>query len=203
MSQPISFILNQVITEQSLLQSKFYQAWSAGTLKKEALARYTREYGSFISLIARGWDAHGEKEIALEEREHFELWKDFADSLDEKVCVPTQKGMALIVTTAERLFDSPESALGALYAFEAQQPETSRSKLEGLKEHYKEVSGKALTYFEIHQDDLDEPALLLRKIEALPEDKKAIALSACGEMAKALRVGLDSLYDEYHHGMVC
>lgn len=203
MSHSISYALHQIIIEWSVLQSKFYQAWSSGTLKREALARYASEYGSFIALIARGWDAHGEKEIAEEERKHFELWKDFAKGVGEEVKIPCQAGMAEIAATAERLFGSPESALGALYAFEAQQPDTASSKLKGLKEHYKEVTGSALTYFEIHENDLEEPALLLKKMEALSDESKEKAIQACSEMSKVLRTGLDSLYDEYHQGMAC
>ena len=41
-----------------------------------------------------------------------------------------------LVSSVKNCFRSYAGALGALYAFEAQQPATASSKLEGIKRHY-------------------------------------------------------------------
>ena len=51
--------LDESIARWNLLESRFYQAWSAGTLPVEALRTYAAEYGAFISLIPKGWESHG------------------------------------------------------------------------------------------------------------------------------------------------
>ena len=148
--------LNESISRWNLLDSKFYQAWSAGTLPVEALRDYAHEYGAFISLIAKGWDAHGDHATAAIEREHVDLWNDFAAGLGTTIGSPKTEAVGKLRETADRLFSEKASSLGALYAFEAQQPATSHSKLEGLRAHYK-LAAKAETYFDVHKDDDDEP----------------------------------------------
>ena len=46
--------------------------------------------------------------------------------------------------------ESTPAALAALYAYESQQPEVSREKIQGLRYHYGVDSAKALAYFEVH-----------------------------------------------------
>ncbi|MDA1313902.1 MAG: iron-containing redox enzyme family protein [Acidobacteria bacterium] len=188
--------LHESITRWNLLDSKFYQAWSAGTLPVEALRDYAHEYGAFISLIAKGWDAHGDHATAAVEREHVELWSDFAASLGTTIGAPKTQAVRKLRETADVLFSEKASSLGALYAFEAQQPATSRSKLEGLRAHYT-LAAKAETYFDVHKDDDDEPRLLLRRMSALSAEDQSIAAEACETMCELLRGALDELYDRH------
>ena len=81
MQTPFELQITSSLARWNLLESAFYQAWSAGTLPQEALAVYAREYGAFISTIADGWAAHGDETIAEEERTHVELWREFAKAL--------------------------------------------------------------------------------------------------------------------------
>jgi pyrroloquinoline-quinone synthase len=188
--------LQQSISRWNLLDSKFYQAWSAGTLPVEALRDYAHEYGSFISLIAEGWEGHGDTATAAVEREHVGLWNDFAASLGTTIGSPKTEAVRKLRETADRLFSDRASSLGALYAFEAQQPATSRSKLEGLRSHY-DLRPKAEVYFDVHKDDDDEPRLLLKRISALSADDQATAVQACETMCQLLRAALDELYDRH------
>ena len=48
----------------------------------------------------------------------------------------------------------------------------------------------------MHKNDLDEPALLLERMKALPAADQARAAEACEETAAALREALDGLYAE-------
>ncbi len=186
--------LHQSISRWNLLDSAFYQAWNAGELSADTLATYAREYGAFIATIADGWAAHGDEAIAAEEREHVALWRRFAGSLGTDLGEAETPAVAALVATARNSFRDPAASLGALYAFEAQQPATAASKLEGLRAHYR-LGPEAEVYFDVHKDDLDEPALLLERMEALPEADQQRATAACAEMAQALRVALDGLYD--------
>ena len=188
--------LHESIRRWNLLDSKFYQAWSAGTLPVEALRDYANEYGAFISLIAKGWDAHGDHATAAIEREHVEMWGDFASALGTEIGAPKTEAVKKLRETADRFFDEKASSLGALYAFEAQQPATSRSKLEGLRAHY-DLPAKAETYFDVHKDDDEEPRLLLERMSALPEDEQQTAADACEVMCKSLRAALDELYERH------
>ena len=77
--------LDESIARWNLLESKFYQAWSAGTLPVEALRTYAAEYGAFISLIPRGWEGHGDTATATVEREHMGMWGAFAQALGTEV----------------------------------------------------------------------------------------------------------------------
>ena len=184
--------LQQSIDRWNLLESPFYEAWSAGTLPLEALRTYASEYGAFISLVPQGWESHNDTVIADEERAHVALWRRFAAALDTGISAPCLPAVQTLVTTAERLFSAKASALGALYAFEAQQPATAKSKLEGLRAYYR-LPEAAEAYFIIHADDDSEPKLLLERMEQLSRQDRERAVEACREMCQALREALDGL----------
>ena len=194
-SAPLFSRLSDSLERWDLLQSDFYQAWSAGTLPRPAIAQYASEYGAFISRIADGWAAHGDHEIAAEEREHLELWRDFARSMGTDVGEAETAEVRRLLEIVDRRFATPAESMGALYAFEAQQPGTSTSKLQGLREHYP-VDAAGEKYFEIHAVDEEEPALLLKRMESLSDDDQQRAAEACEETAQALRLALDGLYKQ-------
>jgi pyrroloquinoline-quinone synthase len=178
------------------LESPFYQAWSEGTLPLEALRTYASEYGAFITLVPKGWESHNDTVIADEERAHVDLWRRFAKALDTNIGQPRLAAVEKLVSTADRLFSEKASALGALYAFEAQQPATTKSKLEGLRAHY-HLPEAAEAYFIIHADDDSEPKLLLERIAQLPRQHRERAVEACREMCQVLREALDGLAAMY------
>ena len=186
--------LNQSLSRWNLLDSEFYQAWNRGTLPVEALSTYAREYGAFISKIADGWSAHGDEVTAALEREHVELWRRFARALGTDIGSAKTPAVAELLQVVERRFSDSAESLGALYAFEAQQPATSKSKLEGLRRHYN-VDPNAERYFVVHAEDEDEPALLLGRMQSLSGADQARAAAACEQMAQALRGALDGLYE--------
>ncbi len=187
--------LASILEEWNLLEHPFYKAWSAGTLPKESLQAYAQEYGAFVNTIPVGWGALGDTETAREEHEHARLWDSFAAALGTHVAAPQGAETRELVLKAEELFAEPVTALGALYAFEAQQPGTSSSKLDGLNLHY-DMPAAAKTYFEVHADDDHEAVELLEQFAALsPEDLKR-ALAACETMAESLWNGLTGVCPE-------
>ena len=101
----------------------------------------------------------------------------------------------MLVAEAKKNFASRSSAIGALYAFEAQQPATSQSKLDGLREHY-DVDLEAESYFVLHANDYGEKNLLAAEMEKLSDDDRAIALAACEHTCTAMWNTLTGLFGD-------
>ncbi len=188
--------LDAIVAEFDLLQHPFYQAWNAGTLPREALATYAAEWGNFVAQVPQGWAAHGDEAIAAEERTHVDLWADFAGGLGVAVTPPSIAEVRSLSSVCERNFGSSVTSIGALYAFEAQQPKTSTSKLAGLKAHYS-LSPEAQEYFRVHCDDVHEMEILAGRAEALSPEDQERTIAACHETAKALWDALTGI-----HGVV-
>jgi len=193
----VSHALSQAVAEHDLSQHPFYRAWSEGSLPIQTLALYAAEYGEFIGTVPTGWRAMGETGIAATEEEHARLWAEFASSLGEPVRTPTVPAVAELCATLDRMAGSPECALGALYAFEAQQPQVARSKLDGLKRHYRcSRPGLAVDYFKAHLEDYAEPALLESRFDALEPADQDRARAAAATMGTALWAALDGIMSE-------
>ena len=186
--------LDSKIADHNLLNHPFYQAWSAGELPIETLRSYAREYGSFISTIPNGWKAVGDAEIAAEEIEHIDLWADFAAGLNTTVSEAEIPEVKTLFETANELFSERTTALGALYAFEAQQPATAQSKLAGLKAFY-QLPKTVEPYFETHSYNDHEAEELLEHIAALPSDSHATVVQACEQMSVALWNALTGIHN--------
>lgn len=186
--------LDAVLEKWNLLQHPFYQAWSAGTLPVDALQVYAREYGDFIATLPRAWETLNDAETAEEEREHAELWTDFTAALGGFTSPASLLQTLNLVRASDALFASRASALGALYAFESQQPATTQSKLDGLKTHYQLPQGVE-PYFEVHSANWHESEKILRQIALLPADEQEDALAACEQMASSLWHALTGIHE--------
>ncbi|MDE0426138.1 MAG: iron-containing redox enzyme family protein [Candidatus Poribacteria bacterium] len=186
--------LDSKITDHNLLNHPFYQAWSTGELPLSALRSYASEYGAFISTVPDGWEAVGDAETAAEEIEHIDLWADFAIGLDTTISDAEIPEVKTLVETANELFSERTTALGALYAFEAQQPATAQSKLVGLKAFY-QLPKTVETYFETHAHNDHEAEMLLERIAELPSESHATVIQACEQMSVALWNALTGIHD--------
>ncbi len=200
-SAKLSRKCDDALARHTLLAHPFYVAWNAGTLPVEALREYAREYGAFVRTIGKGWEAVGERGIARIEEGHARLWeRSFAASLGTAVAAPEVGEVAALVETAGKLFSERVTALGALYAFEAQQPATAESKLRGLREHYWHLPNRCGQYFEAHEHDDAEPAILAKALDALPETARPRALDACDRMGRALWDALSGIHARHVAG---
>jgi pyrroloquinoline-quinone synthase len=198
LSAPASARCDDAVANRSLLRHPFYLAWSAGTLPVAALRDYAREYGAFIRTVGQGWETVGEAHIAGIEEGHAQVWENtFAAGLETPVDVPQTAEVAALVDTARELFAGPVTALGALYAFESQQPFTAQSKAAGLKEHYAQLPDCCGEYFRLHEADFEEPALLAGKMNALSEHEQERALAACERMTQSLHDALTGIHAPY------
>ena len=186
--------LDPILEKWNLLKHPFYQAWSAGTLPVEALQVYAREYGNFISTLPRAWETLGDSETAQEEREHAELWTDFTAAVGAFTADASLPQTVNLVRASDALFADRASALGALYAFEAQQPATAQSKLDGLKIHY-QLPRAVEPYFEVHSTNWHESQKILRQLDALPAEEQVQALAACEQMASSLWDALTAIHE--------
>ncbi len=183
--------LDAIVARHDLNEHPFYRAWRAGTLPTSKLAEYASEYAPFIEAIGGGWRALGEYDHAAAEHEHARLWGRFRDALGAASEPSCPEAMALVEATREA-FGDPVESLGALYAFECQQPSTSRSKLDGLREHYA-IGEDATAYFRIHADDYGEREHLRRLAAQLTPGDAVRAAGACERACKAMWSALDGI----------
>jgi len=189
--------LDGIVAQHPLNEHPFYRAWRAGTLTRAALRAYAADYAPFIAAVESGWRTLGEDSHATEEREHARLWHCFRDALG--VPEPSERRpnlqAAALTAHAARVFSEPATALGALYAFEAQQPSTARSKLDGLRERYG-LSADAAAYFRAHADDYGERDRLAARAEKLSRAELALARGACEQTCRAMWAALDGAMDD-------
>jgi len=190
--------LDEIVAGQSLLGHPFYVAWSMGELPVAALKDYAREYGAFIATISAGWRAAGNEAVAVVEEHHTRVWDaTFAGSLGTDISAPQVTEVAALLALANEMFSDPVTALGALYAFESQQPFTAQSKLKGLRDHYSELPPGIGEYFRLHEADYDEPAILAHRINALDPADGRRAEDACQQISQALYEALTGIYAPY------
>jgi pyrroloquinoline-quinone synthase len=193
--------LDAAIAEYSLLKHPFYQAWSAGTLTPETFRTYAGQYYQFESRFPTFLSAvHSNTEniehrrqllenLLEEERgevNHPELWLRFADSLgasrDEiknAVAFPETSNLIETLRSITRNQDTLEG-VAALYGYESQIPEISRTKIEGLTTHYGVTSNDGLAFFRVHEqaDEVHRRAerdVIAELIQSREDEDRAIA----------------------------
>jgi len=165
--------LDDVRERWNVLRHPFYRRWECGELTQEELAYYAAEYRHAVVALAELARKSSSPEHAAEEAAHVTLWDAFAHSLDADVDraprVETEACVDAWTTPTDEL-----EGIAALYAIESAQPEISRTKLDGLLEHYGFERGSAGTaYFEVHSERDHEHAAASKRVlaeRARPED---------------------------------
>jgi pyrroloquinoline-quinone synthase len=185
---------DSIVTRHDLNEHPFYVAWRAGTLPRAKLAAYASDYAPFIESIEIGWRTLGRHDHADGERRHAQLWHRFREALGTSSAAPCPEAQALVAEARRSFGDAPE-ALGALYAFESQQPSTARSKLDGLRAHY-EMDDETAAYFRLHADDCREREELRALAARLAPVELARARAACERACEAMWSALDGLLRE-------
>ncbi|MGL9732824.1 MAG: CADD family putative folate metabolism protein [Wolbachia sp.] len=213
-------LLNKELDNLHLLKHQFYQSWNEGNLSLEALQVYAKEYYHHVAAFPRYISSIHSlcpnlkmRQVLLgnliEEEQgdenHPELWKRFAEGLG--VSRSDLREDAQINETKELVngyFDIVRSdfamGLGALYAYERQTPEVSKSKIEGLKKHYSINDERSLQFFNVHIDadewHTEECANL---IEDLNEEEQEKVMQGAKKGAKFLWGFLDGMMNAYAH----
>jgi pyrroloquinoline-quinone synthase len=100
---------------------------------------------------------------AAEEAEHVELWDRFAEAAGASPELEPLPETAACVESWTSGRDALEGIVAA-YTIESGQPAISRTKLEGLVEHYGFEEGPATEYFSLHAELDEEHAAQAREL---------------------------------------
>jgi len=209
--------LDALIEKYHLLNHPFYRAWTAGTLSKESLQLYARQYYQHVrafpenlkQLEARttGGLQQLVRENHAEELEpsapHPALWRQFARSLgvadDQLDSADPLPGIAALLDTFHGIASrgTLAQAVAAFYSYEAQVPEIASQKISGLRRFYGITDSRALAYFAVHEEaDVRHRAAWREWLAAQPAADAAAVLSAAERALQALWGALDAVYPE-------
>jgi pyrroloquinoline-quinone synthase len=154
--------LDDVRARWNVLEHPFYERWSAGGLSREDLARYAGQYRYAVVALAEAADraAHAadvaaRAELAAhagEESAHVALWDAFAGAAGTDGPQPAEPETEACAAAWAGDGRDLLGHLVALYAIESAQPEISRVKADGLREHYGFNTGPATAYFDLHAE---------------------------------------------------
>jgi pyrroloquinoline-quinone synthase len=194
--------LQAALAPRDLLKHPFYQAWSAGELRAEDLARYAEQYRFQVTALpellrrarALTRDADTEAELSrnLDDEEgrtgvaHARLWEAFGAAVGaaaEAGLLPETRASA--ESLAGLVGEDELTALAALWAYETQTARVADTKEKGLR-CYGVDSPAALRFFRLHGElDVHHARGLLEGIErclargaSLEEAKVAVERSA-------------------------
>jgi pyrroloquinoline-quinone synthase len=204
--------LNEIIDELHLLNHKFYHAWSKGELTMDMLQTYASQYYNqvqsfprFISRVHTGCPEIAARKVLLENlvdeeihgTDHPALWMQFAEGMGatrQRVLndSPLPETSAMVNKFYELAERDWRDGLCALYAYEAQVPAVSASKIEGLQKFYGINDEKTLEFFTAHQMyDVGHSEQVANLIERYVEPERA--KQATREAAQALSGFLDGM----------
>jgi pyrroloquinoline-quinone synthase len=168
--------LDARIAKHDLLCHPFYKAWAAGTLTRDDLREYARDYYHHVeafptylaelgirledgelrrAVLANMSDEKGVEDLFGEPATpHSELWLDFVEGMgasrDLRGHQPLDELkdlMAFFHGVAET--GTVEEALAAFYAYESQVPRVAQEKARGLQQMYG-ADEKTCGYFTLH-----------------------------------------------------
>jgi len=201
--------IDQEIEKQSLLKHPFYQMWSEGKLDLEALQGYAKEYFHLVKAvpsIVEKLATHNSNESIMtnlqEEREHIEPWIKFAGALgvsrkeleQYEVAHKTRDSVNRLLDIASEF----DEGVAAMYAYEAEIPKISQTKLEGLAKYYNITSNDATEYQRIHSTvDVKHAAVWRNIIEQLPSSIHEDVFNASVSSLVAQNMLLDAVCEKY------
>lgn len=213
--------LNETVDRYAMLTHPFYQMWNEGKLTKEILAEYARQYyahvkafPTYVSAVHSNCDDLPTRQILLEnlieeekgDENHPELWLRFAESVGaDRDSVKNADLLGSTKATVDTLKSLStqldyRSGLAALYAYESQIPEVSRTKREGLKKFFGIDDEWSVSFFSVHEaadiyhrkSELD----ILTKSCITRESQEKVIASA-DKASRALLEFLDGIYEAF------
>jgi pyrroloquinoline-quinone synthase len=217
--------LDALVAEKHLLKHAFYVLWNEGKLSREDLRQYAISYYPQVANFPRyvsGVHASCEdpalrqellENLIEEERgaeNHPALWRRFAASLgaseESLAASPRTPEVAEAIREFRRTTrqGSVAEGLAALYAYESQIPEVSKTKREGLAAFYGVRDEDATRFFSVHEKadvwhrEVEREALA--RVADTPEGRES-ALAAARRCCDALNRALDGVMRE--NALVC
>ncbi|HTB06180.1 MAG TPA: iron-containing redox enzyme family protein [Bacteroidia bacterium] len=207
--------IDEKIEQYSLLKHPFYQAWSAGTLTQESLRGYVKEYFHLVkavpTMVEKIYAATPTEEIKRnleEEKSHVALWEQFAVGMGVSLeelhgYTPSDKTVEAVNKMVALMENSVDGA-AAMYAYEAEIPNISRSKLDGLKAFYGVDDAKTVEYFNEHEiADVYHREVWKSLMSEFSEKDQSLALTSAIECLKAQNRVLDAVCDKYLTPAMC
>jgi pyrroloquinoline-quinone synthase len=206
--------LDAMIERRSLLTHSFYTKWVAGTLPREAIQDYARQYYAFESEFPRflsaihtaipGADA---RRIVLDnlwdeehgEENHAELWLRFAEGMgvDRRDVAGARRTDAtehLVETYRRASTSSPIAGLAAMHAYERQVPDVARAKIDGLRDHYGVTDERTTRFWSVHEKlDVDHSGAERELLTEMGRDDPETAVRATERALEAWWEFLDSV----------
>ncbi|HKX20703.1 MAG TPA: iron-containing redox enzyme family protein [Nitrososphaeraceae archaeon] len=206
--------IDNEVENRSLLKHPFYKMWSNGELNLNQLRGYSLEYFQLVKLVPEMVDNiklklldHKLKSIVeesyKEELSHIEPWIRFATSLGvhkqellNYVCDENTK--TAVSSLVELTNDSIDASVCAMYAYEMDLPNISRSKIEGLHKFYNISDAASTNYFEIHEEaDVRHAEIWRNMIKSIPHRKHDLSFRAAQNSLDAQNLLLDAVYEKY------
>jgi pyrroloquinoline-quinone synthase len=185
----MDMVLDDVTAEWNLLEHGFYQRWTQGTLTRNELCDYVKQYAYVVRAVprwleqVRGGDTAQIARHAADERSHIALWGKFGRALglssDAITNTPANTATARLLQRGDELAEKGQAA-AVVWALEVQTPAVAEAKLAGLSAFYgigPEAGGE---YFAVHRHlDIEHSA----ELRALCSDGSQ---RAAAEMSEAL-----------------
>jgi pyrroloquinoline-quinone synthase len=206
--------LDAMIDRRRLLTHSFYTKWVAGTLPREAIQDYARQYYAFESEFPRFLSAihtaiagADVRRIVLDnlwdeehgEENHAELWLRFAEGMgvDRRDVAGAGRTAAtehLVETYRRASASSPVAGLAAMHAYERQVPDVARAKIDGLRDHYGVTDERTTRFWTVHEKlDVEHSGAERELLTEMGRDDPEAAVSATDEALEAWWGFLDSV----------
>jgi pyrroloquinoline-quinone synthase len=212
--------LDRLVAEKHLLKHPFYVMWTEGRLTRENVKEYAISYyphvaafPRYVSGVHSGCEDAVLRQELLEnlveeergEQNHPALWRRFAAAMGAGESDLAVRARTPEVGDAIREFSqttrsgSVAEGLAALYAYESQIPEISRTKREGLEAFYGITDAEAVRFFSVHEKadvwhrQVEREAL--GRVAETDEDRQC-ALNAASRCLDALNRALDGVMRE-------
>jgi pyrroloquinoline-quinone synthase len=197
--------LSAAIAPHDLLCHPFYEAWSKGELTEGDLRGYAAQYAHQVralpsllgAALARCDSAESRSALARNLGEetgedgvpHAELWARFAEGLgDARDEAPLGETTEAIDALRALAHSGDVGALAALWCYETQTANVSRTKREGLAQFYAMSDARAVSFFALHEKlDVQHATELLAAVGRATNDDDALVTQACERAADAAR----------------
>jgi len=197
--------LSAAIAPHDLLCHPFYEAWSKGELTERDLRGYAAQYAHQVralpallgAALARcenrdsrtALQRNVDEETGKDGVAHAELWSRFAEGLgdarDEAPLGETTEAIDALRALAD---GGDVDALAALWCYETQTANVSRTKREGLAQFYAMSDERSVSFFTLHESlDVHHAGELLAAVSRATNGDDALVSRACERAADAAR----------------
>lgn len=190
--------LDDITARWNLLQHRFYRRWTQGTLTRDELRNYVKQYAHVVRAVpvwleqVGGGDTDQLARHVEEERSHVALWNKFGEALglsaDEIRTAPANGATMKLIQHGDELAGKGEAA-PVVWALEAQTPAVAGAKLAGLSAFYGISPDSGGEYFVVHQNlDVEHSAELRAICPDGSQDAAAVMSEALWDLLTSVEL---------------